>query len=235
MGACQSGFYFEMPGIAGQELLDDDLFLEALLDLETRLRNFNSVALYTREEHKRDVYNIKNDTWKKVKYFEKHGNSSAGLICKCNNGEWLLLELNPKGFLWIHKGKFDSKRINGVVDRIHISETHRHDVPIDFIRRLIGEQKDRCYEKASLFNFSEFATTMFKQILKRHQHEENQKLNATRSASKLLQAEKDKKEGKEQIIVQKPMRGKCAKDVRKMPLHQKMRENEMLGGSPNRN
>lgn len=173
MGMCQSGYAFEMPGIPGAEILDDDKFTLLLLEMEVRVKKFNSVALYTRKEMQKDVYLIEKDKWKKLKYFEKDADGSAGLLFKCNNGEWLMLELSSKGFWWMHRTGLDSKRMPQV-DRFQISETHRHEVPIDYLRRLINEQRDRCYERGSLFSFSEFATTIFKQLLKRHYLEEDE-------------------------------------------------------------
>ncbi|CAD7964660.1 unnamed protein product [Amoebophrya sp. A25] len=130
----------------------------------------------TRGEQQRQEYNADRDAWKQIKYFHKDDETSAGLIFKLACGEWLVLELTSDGFQWWHRQVMDSKRIPGL-NRIKTSETWRHPVPIHFIRKLIVDQKERCYERGSLFNFSEFATTIFRKILERHQEEQASELH----------------------------------------------------------
>ena len=131
-------------------LLDDEAFLDIMMALEARCTNFNSVALYTRMERRKQTYSLDRDKWKEIKYFDKDEDGSAGLIFHMNDGGWLLLELSSVGFYWCYRMKEDSKRIKDIPS-FRTTETHRHDVPIEFLRRLISEQKDRCYERGRRF------------------------------------------------------------------------------------
>ncbi|CAD7940377.1 unnamed protein product [Amoebophrya sp. A120] len=170
MGCCSSSPGFVMPGVPGAEILDDDEFMETLMTLELKYKTFDSTALYTRGERQRQEYSADEDSWKQIKYFEKQDETSAGLIFKMNCGEWLMLELTSAGFWWSHRLPTDSKRIAGL-QKLTTSETWRKPVPIHFVRKLLNDQRERCYERGSLFNFSEFATTIYRKILEKDEAE----------------------------------------------------------------
>eukprot|EP00392_Amoebophrya_sp_AT5.2_P004645 g4653.t1 len=155
-----------MPGVPGAEILDDDDFMETLMELELKYKTFDYCCLYTRGERQRQEYSAEHDSWRQIKYFERDDDTSAGLIFKMSCGEWLILELTSQGFWWSHRLPTDSKRIQGLT-KMTTSETWRKPVPIHFVRKLLNDQRERCYERGSLFNFSEFATTIYRKILEK--------------------------------------------------------------------
>lgn len=141
----------EDPGIPGQRLLDDDVFVDTIREIELKFRQFYSVALYARGEQRKEVYNITNDTWKTVKYFSKEDDTSAGLLFKVADGSWMMVELSSRGFFWLYRKKEDSKRVNDLLDRIKVTETFREKVDVNIVMRLFMAQKDRLYQKGIKF------------------------------------------------------------------------------------
>jgi len=154
------------PGVPGQALLDDEKFVRTIRELDSCFKVFHSVALYSRGEKQRDTYSIDNNKWTKTRYFEKDAVSSAGIFFKFVDSSWMMVELSHGGFWWTYRTAADTKRVTEI-QRIHISETLREKVEIAFVIRLFVRQRDRNYEQGSLFSYSEFATTIFKEILKR--------------------------------------------------------------------
>jgi len=105
--------------------------------MEETHQTFSSVALYTRGEKSKKLYDIETDEWSTKKYFQEEGNS-AGILAKTLRGDYLLVELSASGFYWVKRHIDSDEGIDFVsyrfdkLENISVSNTYRKPVPVKF-------------------------------------------------------------------------------------------------------